>query len=97
MALGLKLNCKTLCLYMLAILFTGSLHAQDITGTWQGTLSIPQGRPPRIVLHVTRDDSGALKASIRSLGVQINRPRHAEHDRSFGDISATDIGAVSVL
>jgi hypothetical protein len=42
MELGLKLNRKTLWVYALAILFAGSLHAQDITGNWQGTITPPQ-------------------------------------------------------
>jgi non-heme chloroperoxidase len=67
MKLGLKLNQKTLWVYVFAILFAGRLHAQDITGNWQGTITPPQGRPLRIVLRVTRDDSGALKALIYSI------------------------------
>jgi pimeloyl-ACP methyl ester carboxylesterase len=67
MKLGLKLNRKTLWMYVLAILFTGSLHAQDITGNWQGTLIIPQGRPLRIVLQFTRDDSGTRNATFHSI------------------------------
>jgi pimeloyl-ACP methyl ester carboxylesterase len=67
MKLGLKLNRKTLWVYVFAILFAGRLHAQDITGNWQGTITPPQGRPLRIVLRVTRDDSGALKALIYSI------------------------------
>jgi non-heme chloroperoxidase len=67
MKLRLKLNGKTLWVYVLAILFAGSLHAQDITGNWQGTLIIPQGRPLRIVLQFTRDDSGTRKATFYSI------------------------------
>jgi non-heme chloroperoxidase len=67
MKLGPKLNRTTLWVYVLAILLAGSLHAQDITGNWQGTLTPPQGRPLRTVLQVTHDDSGALKAKIYSI------------------------------
>ncbi|MFZ0319519.1 MAG: hypothetical protein WAL56_10375, partial [Candidatus Sulfotelmatobacter sp.] len=67
MRLGLKLNRKTLWVYVLAILFAGSLNAQDITGTWQGTITSPQGKPHRIVLQVIHDDGGALKARIYSI------------------------------
>jgi len=67
MKLGLKLNRKTLWVYVLAILFAGSLHAQDIIGNWQGTLTPPQGRPLRIVLQFTRDDNDALKATMYSI------------------------------
>jgi non-heme chloroperoxidase len=65
--LGRKLNRTTLWVYVLAVLFAGSLHAQDITGNWQGTITPPQGKPLRIVLRVTHDDSGALKALIYSI------------------------------
>jgi non-heme chloroperoxidase len=67
MKLGLKLNRKTLWVYVLAILFAGSLHAQDITGNWQGTITSSQGKPFRMVLQVTHDDSGELKAKIYSI------------------------------
>ncbi len=67
MKLGLELNRKTLWVYVLAILFAGSLHAQDITGNWQGTITPPQGTPLRMVLQVITDDSGAFKAKIYSI------------------------------
>lgn len=67
MKLGIGLNRKTQWVYVLAILFAGSLHAQDITGNWQGTLTIPHGTPLRIVLQFTRDDSGTLKATFYSI------------------------------
>ncbi len=35
--------------------------AQDIVGTWQGTLHLPNGSDLRIVNKVTRDDKGQLK------------------------------------
>ena len=68
MKLGLTLNRKALWVYALAILFAGSLHAQDITGNWQGTLSLPQGRQVRLVLQATRDDNDALQAMFYSIG-----------------------------
>lgn len=67
MKLGLKLNRKTLWVYVFAILFGGCHHVQDITGNWQGTLIIPQGRPLRIVLQFTRDKGGARKATFYSI------------------------------
>jgi hypothetical protein len=63
MKLRLDLNRKTLWVYVFAILFAGCHHAQDITGNWQGTLIVPHGRPLRIVLQFTRDDSGTRKAT----------------------------------
>lgn len=67
MKLGRRLNRTTLWVYVLAILFAGTLHAQDITGNWQGTLTISHGTPLRIVLQLTRDDSGTLKATFYSI------------------------------
>jgi alpha/beta hydrolase fold len=67
MKLGRKLNRTTLWVYVLAILLAGSLHAQDITGKWQGTLAIPHGTPLRIVLQFMRDDNGTLKATFYSI------------------------------
>lgn len=63
----LELQRKALCLYVLAILFAGSLYAQDISGSWQGTITPPQGTPHRMVLRVINDDSGAFKARIYSI------------------------------
>ncbi len=67
MTLGLGLRRKTPWVYLLVILFAGALHAQDITGNWQGTLTPTQGSPLRIVLQVTRDASRLLKAKIYSI------------------------------
>jgi non-heme chloroperoxidase len=67
MKLELKLNRKTLWVCVLAILFTRSLHAQDIAGNWQGTITPPQGKPLRMVLRVIHGDSGAFKAKIYSI------------------------------
>lgn len=48
---------KRLALFLLSTLVTLSLYAQDITGQWNGTLSI-QGQQLRLVLHVTRSGDG---------------------------------------
>ncbi len=67
MKLGRTLNRKTLCVYLLAIVFASTLHAQDVTGNWQGTISPPQGSPLPLVLQVTRDAGQALKAKLYSI------------------------------
>jgi pimeloyl-ACP methyl ester carboxylesterase len=67
MKLELKVNGKTLWVCVVAILFAGSLHAQDIAGNWQGTITPPQGKPLRMVLRVIHGDSGAFKAKIYSI------------------------------
>ncbi|MDE3195104.1 MAG: TIGR03435 family protein [Acidobacteriota bacterium] len=47
----------------------GALFAQNITGTWQGTLAPPQaqGKTLRIVLKVSRADNEKLKATMFSI------------------------------
>ena len=69
MKLQLKLNLSGLmsCVCMIALLFAGCLCAQDITGSWQGTITPPQGTPHRMVLRVIHGDSGAFKARIYSI------------------------------
>jgi non-heme chloroperoxidase len=67
MVMGLKLNLNTLWMCLLAIVIVGSLHAQDITGNWQGTLTSPQGRPARMILQVAHENSEGLKARIYSI------------------------------
>jgi pimeloyl-ACP methyl ester carboxylesterase len=67
MDIGLKRNLRTLWVFVIAIVIAGCLRAQDITGNWQGTITSPQGKPLRIVLQVTHDDPGALKAKIYSI------------------------------
>jgi uncharacterized protein (TIGR03435 family) len=45
-----------------------ALFAQDITGAWQGTLALPNNGPQlRIVVRISKDDAGALKASLQSI------------------------------
>jgi uncharacterized protein (TIGR03435 family) len=51
-----------LSLIALIMLSTTALFAQDVTGTWQGTLDIGGGKSLRIVLKVSKGDDGALKA-----------------------------------
>jgi len=58
-------------LALLVIVFSaaagGTLHAQDITGSWQGTLQPPGGGPAlRIVMQLSKADQG-LKAVMHSI------------------------------
>ena len=64
---GLKWNLRILWAFVLAIAVAGSLCAQDITGSWQGTITAPQGTPHRIILRVIHGDGGAFKARIYSI------------------------------
>lgn len=45
--------------------------AQDIAGDWQGTLSA-NGAELRLVLHITKSDNGALKATLDSVDQNAN-------------------------
>ena len=53
-----------LSLGVLVGLLAVALHAQDVVGTWQGTLQV-QGRDLRMVFKITND--GGLKATIYSI------------------------------
>jgi hypothetical protein len=50
-------------------LLTGGLVAQDITGTWQGKLAVPQAPNGelRVVFKITKADGGGLKAMLYSI------------------------------
>ncbi|MBZ5578051.1 MAG: TIGR03435 family protein [Acidobacteriia bacterium] len=53
----------------LATLPASALLAQDITGTWQGKLAVPQAPNGelRIVVKIAKGDAGALKATLYSI------------------------------
>jgi len=60
---------KTFILWMVALaaLSADALLAQDLTGTWQGTLAPPAGKELRIVIKVTKGDGSALRAVMYSI------------------------------
>lgn len=60
---------KRLMLWMLAlaVLSGSTLFAQDITGTWQGTLRVPSGRELRTVMKISKTKTGALQAVLYSI------------------------------
>ena len=51
---------------LIPLLALTALHAQNIIGDWQGTLKVNSAEL-RVVLHVTKDDSGHLKATLDSV------------------------------
>jgi len=51
----------------LAAFFQTASFAQNIVGTWQGTLQIPQGPALRTVLKISRADDESLKAVFYSI------------------------------
>jgi uncharacterized protein (TIGR03435 family) len=64
------MNKSFLPIAALAAISMGALHAQDITGTWQGTLSIqrPQGAVNlRTVIKISKSDDNSLRAVMYSI------------------------------
>ena len=51
----------------LAALSGHALLAQDLTGTWQGTLQLPGGRELRTVVKISKVDGGALRGIFYSI------------------------------
>ena len=47
------------------VLSGGLLHAQDITGDWQGTLNVAGGL--RMILKVSKSDAGSGKPAVCSI------------------------------
>ncbi|OFV92181.1 MAG: hypothetical protein A3G76_17000 [Acidobacteria bacterium RIFCSPLOWO2_12_FULL_65_11] len=58
---------KTLMMWIVALvtLAPAVVHAQDVTGTWQGTLQA--GRPLRLVIQISNADGGGLRAVMYSI------------------------------
>ena len=63
-----RLTRKLIGITALAAGTAGSLLAQNIVGTWQGTLQGPDGRPPlRIVMKISRADNESLRGVLYSI------------------------------
>lgn len=59
---------RILCLTALAVFSAAALPAQDITGTWQGTLTLPQAnRDLRMVIKIANTGGSPLKATFYSI------------------------------
>ena len=71
---------KQFILPILALATAPAIFAQNIVGTWQGSLQPPQGKPLRIVIKISRADDESLKAVMYSID-QGGQP----HYRKFGD------------
>ena len=70
---------KQFLLWMVALVALpgGALFAQDLTGTWQGALSLPGGKELRTVVKISKGDSGALRGIFYSIdqggqGIPVN-------------------------
>jgi len=57
---------------LFVLLFTAGLHAQEIAGTWQGT--VDTGQKLRVVVQIEKAAGGGLKGSVYS----IDQTPHAE-------------------
>lgn len=53
------LNKALLFIARIALVVSSALHAQEITGTWQGIL--PDADSPRIVLKIAKNEDGSLR------------------------------------
>jgi len=87
---------KKLMLWMLAFAAApaGALLAQNVTGDWQGSLILPQGRPPlRIVVKISRADDESLKAILYSID-QPGPPINAASAIQQGSTLKLDIAAI---
>jgi len=56
-----------LCLVAVVVFAATALYAQDITGTWQGTLQPAGGSGLRTVLKIAKADKGGLSATFFSI------------------------------
>jgi len=73
---------------LLLLVLAPALHAQPVTGTWQGTLA-SSPRPSRLLLQVTHDGDGRLTAALYDLdqggfGAPSVAFTAISHDRSLG-------------
>jgi pimeloyl-ACP methyl ester carboxylesterase len=66
------------------------IHAQDISGQWQGTLK--SDHPRRIVLSISRDSSGKFQATFVSIDENPEHGPPTPVSVSQGEMDATGIG-----
>jgi hypothetical protein len=81
--------------FALLALSAPSAHAQDIAGSWQGTIQ-GSDNSSRIILNISKSDSGALKADIfdldnGALRVPVNNLTFDGSTRRFQGRSATGL------
>jgi uncharacterized protein (TIGR03435 family) len=84
-----------LALTVFAMGSAGSLYAQEIAGTWQGTLQPPQGNQSlRIVMQITRAADQTLRATMYSIdqGGQPINAASVTFDRTNLKIAVPGIG-----
>jgi uncharacterized protein (TIGR03435 family) len=58
---------KKLTIWIMALAMLPQLFGQSLTGTWQGTLTVPNGKELRIVFKIATTDKDALKATLYSI------------------------------
>jgi uncharacterized protein (TIGR03435 family) len=61
---------KLLLVVVCACMMVPGVRAQEIVGTWQGTVA--EAQPERVVLRVAKDETGALRASSYRPGTGLN-------------------------
>jgi len=87
---------KKLLLWMLALAAApgGALFGQNITGSWQGSLAGPPGRPPlRLIIKISRADDESLKAILYSID-QGGQPINASSATQQGSTLKIAIAAI---
>lgn len=57
----------TRCACALLALAGSALFAQDLTGDWQGSLALPNGKELRTVIKIVKTDGGALQGTFYSI------------------------------
>lgn len=83
----------TLWMFALAACPGGALLAQTITGSWQGSLAPPGGRPLRLVIKIARADDESLKATLYSID-QGGQPINASSASQQGTTLKIAIAAI---
>jgi len=84
-----------LCTLALAAFSIGSLQAQDIAGTWQGTLPV-NDKGLRIVMKVDKPETGALKVALYSID-QGGQPMQASAASFAGGTLKLEIVLISAI
>ena len=66
------MKARALWIAALLVLCSGAVSAQDLTGDWQGALSIGT-RQLRLIVHIEKGDGGAWKATLASIDQRPDR------------------------
>jgi uncharacterized protein (TIGR03435 family) len=65
---------RTILSVVSLVITAATLHAQSIAGTWQGTLSLPNGRNSRIVYAIEKNSDGSLHGGMTFIDQGLSVP-----------------------